>query len=168
MEIKSVSNTNFTFKSGKSKKFLTPDMQKNVQQLLRSMNQSTEYKINSENTVWVSNVVSSLNIDNKCKFIDYRNYKKPVLEERDLGHDCTLKIGSSKLDINSVSGEIIRYKRCWYKTWPAVFKQAEDCLRTLVNNFSNQDIVKRGILPLSGYTAKGLQILKDKMYGIKG
>ena len=167
MNVNAISGINFRAEQSPKKKFLTPNIQKGIQKLLREMNMNTVYKENPAHTGWESNILSSLKMGEDKVFTDYRFYIKPVVNPGNFTHDCSLEMGNTKLDINSTTGEILRHKKSWFSTWSSVYKQAEDCIKMFVENFDNPKIVKQRRLGLAGYTQKGFKILQDSLFGLK-
>lgn len=168
MKIDKLSNTSFYGKEEVVKKrFLTPYAQKDVQKLMRKMNYNTIYTENEAHTEWTSEILARISVDKKYNFIDHRMYIAPIEKPQEFDCDCTLEMGKTKLNINSTTGEIVSFKKSFFRTWRSVYKQAESCLKGMLSNFDNPEVVKKHSFGISDFTKKGFEILKDASKHIK-
>ena len=153
MKINSIQSTNFQNRK------LTPKIQENVQKLLYNMNQLTEYSENSAKTGWTSKTLCRINLDKDDQFVDKRILICPIKNPQKHSGRCSLHLGKTELEIDANNGEIISYKKPFFKTWNAIFRQASGTLEQMVNKFNNQDIVSRHYIGISGFTKKGIKQL---------
>ena len=68
------------------------------------------------------------------------------------------------LQFNSANGEILNHKKSFFKTWSAIYSQAESYLKTFAEEFNNSEIVKKGFVGIAGFTQKGLKQLQEIGY----
>lgn len=152
------------------KRIITPEMQKYSKMLLDKMNSGTKYVENEDRTGFTSNILASLNIGDKIKFSDERLLLYKTTQQKNRPEICFLKMGKNELFMDSNSGEILRYKKTFFKTWSSLFKQAERYLKEFVESFDDPNIVKKNFFGIGGLTQKGYKILQDvqsKIYNRK-
>ena len=73
-------------------------LKRDIQKLMYKINHDTVYAENETGTSFVSNIMASINIGAKAKFMDMRFWKKPkdkVAETKN--PDCMIELGSNKI-----------------------------------------------------------------------
>ena len=142
----------------KRQRFLSPKSQKNLKSILENINAET--KMNKNDFCWESNFVKSVSLkDKNFKLIDGRMYVNKVNQKKQLVRE-SLDIGKTQLVIDNKSGEIIDYRKSFFKPWSKVLKTLEQALEIIKCNYNNPEIVQKQRLSLSGFTPKGVRKLK--------
>ena len=167
MRIDSIAYNDKTPISMGQKRFISKEAAQNAKELLRKMNSETIYEENAAHTTWTSNILASLSIGKKIKFIDSRMYARPTENPEKHPFDCTLKIGGTTLNIDSDTGLIVKYKKGIFKTWFTIYKQANNYIKMFLENFDNKEVVTKNSFGIAGFTPKGLEIMQKAQFGIK-
>ena len=152
MQINQVSNLNF---EGSDKIFFSESAKKNIQQLMRKMNYATVYTENPSSQTIESKILATIDMGNKVQFSDNRFYFVPVRTPKEDICDCSIKIGTNELFINSTTGEVVKYDISWLSSMKRVIKKAEKYINIFLQQFDNPQVVNRRILPVEWYTQKG-------------
>ena len=141
MQLNSISSINFESNG----RYLSQRGRANAQQLLDKMSKSTTCKVNSSGTRRTYQIVSSLCLKDNIKFSDARLYieQPEASEEAVKVPDCIMEIGKNTLSINSKTGEILKHKVGFFSSLGRVIYKAESSLKTLLDNFDNNWIVKK-------------------------
>jgi len=165
MQVQTISNTNFKAKTTKTEfkphqHFVTNDTKQGIQKLLWQMNHQTVYQENKAGTSFVSTILASINMGNKYKLADNRFLTAPTDSPAEFNCDCSLKMGSNHINVNSTTGEVISYDISFFKSWSSLLKEAENCIKTFIENFNNNEIVKKNSFSIGGFTQKGFEILR--------
>ena len=143
----------------KRQRFLSPKSQKNLKSILENINAET--KMNKNDFCWESNFVKSFSLKYKnFKLIDGRMYVNKVNQKKQLVRESLVDIGKTQLVIDNKSGEIIDYRKSFFKPWSKVLKTLEQALEIIKCNYNNPEIVQKQRLSLSGFTPKGVRKLK--------
>lgn len=159
MKIQEVSNINFSSNAVK-KRFVDENTRANVEKLLWNMNNQTIYKENSEKTTFLSNILASVSLDKKHKFIDNRMLIAPTDAVPKGAYDCTVRLGNNILNINSTTGEIVSAEKGFFKTWNNLIQETGYFIKILLENFNDPKVVTKNRFSIKGYTKKGFEILK--------
>ena len=152
MKVQQIQTQNFARKQ----RFLSIDGTVNVQKLLNKMNNETVY--NATGDTFESKVLGRINIKNEAGFTDKRFL---LAKSNKLFGESTLDFDKTKLVIDNTNGEITEYKKPFFKSWREVLSKAEDLIFTAVNNFDNNEIVKKKFVKVSGFTSEGAQKLQN-------
>ena len=143
----------------KDKDFYLLKAKKNLKSILENINAET--KMNKNDFCWESNFVKSVSLkDKNFKLIDGRMYVNKVNQKKQLVRESLVDIGKTQLVIDNKSGEIIDYRKSFFKPWSKVLKTLEQALEIIKCNYNNPEIVQKQRLSLSGFTPKGVRKLK--------
>ena len=165
MKINKIESCNFkAYDNYERKRVLPISIQEKTKKLLYEMNHQTTFSLNADKTETLSNVLSSLNITDKYRFVDNRFYIMPLEEPQKHYCDCTLQIGKTLLNINSSTGEIVSYKKGFFKTWKSILSEAENLMKIFLQNINNPEVVKKDFIPILNYTKKGQLLAIKKLY----
>ena len=89
-----------------------------------------------------------------------RDSVNKVNQKKQLVRESLVDIGKTQLVIDNKSGEIIDYRKSFFKPWSKVLKTLEQALEIIKCNYNNPEIVQKQRLSLSGFTPKGVRKLK--------
>ena len=160
MQINQISYINF---ESAKKRFVSQEMRANTQKLLDMMNKKTEYSENKQGTAFTSNILASLSMGKKVRFIDNRVFIVPTNNKIKDVPDCTLKIGKKFINFNSESGEIFKYETGTFTSLRGLLSKAEKYIEELLNNFDRSDVVAHNRFGIKGFTQKGFDNLSKYM-----
>lgn len=139
MKIQSISSQNFNAKQ----KYLKPDAFKDMQTLLKKMNDKTTCE--KKDDLFESSVMENIKInenDNTIYFYDNRGLAKRNPEHQVLFFGKSiLKINDSLIQISNENGEIINCDKPWYENFNKLIAQAEKYLKIAASNFENKNVV---------------------------
>lgn len=140
------------------KRFITPQMQNNVQYLLTRMNAETKENSNAYRTCAL--FVKSIKYKDEAKFMDGRMIFKKVSPEEQMDKESFLTINKTELVINNKTGEIIDYYKPVFTRWSKIMKKAEKYLNQLKNNYDNSELVSKQWLQHKELTPEGKKMSK--------
>lgn len=156
MKIAAIQSTNFTSNADK-KRFITDNMRAGIESLLIRMNHSTT--VEHSNDHFVSTIITKLKHENGASFEDERRLIKVLPHNEQMSGFSILKYGRTRLDIDNENGEIIDFKKPFYKPWFLVLKKAEDVITDFRNNFYNSCVTQE-TLKLNSLTPEGEKSIK--------
>lgn len=123
------------------KRYITKNMRTCIESLLLRMNQQTE-KVTSGDYC-KSTIITKLIHPNGAVFEDERRLTKQVDYKEQMQGFSTLKLGKKIfLDIDNETGEIIDYKKPFYKFWYNIYKNAEKVLSDMRALYGLNEIKK--------------------------
>ena len=157
MQINQVSNINF---ESTGKKFVSQKTQANAQKLLKMMNSETKYTENSQGTTYTSDIMASISLGDNVRFVDNRFLVAPTNKIPN-GPDTSLYIGKKFITFNSISGEILRYKKGFFSTYRGFLSDVDKTISALAEYFNNSDVVRKNSYKIKGFTQKGMDILNS-------
>ena len=152
MRIEKIQPQNFEGKQ----RFLSADGTMKVQKLLKKMNNETVY--NATGDTFESKVLGRININNEAGFTDKRFL---VAKSDELFGESTLNFDKTELVIDNTSGEIKEHRKPFFKSWKKVLSKAEELISTAIDNFDNNDVVRKRFIKIGGFTRKGAEKLKQ-------
>ena len=158
MQINQVSNINF---ESTGKKFVSQKTQANAQKLLKMMNSETKYSENPQGTSFTSDILASVSLGKKVRFVDNRFLVAPTDKKIPNGPDTSLYIGKKFIIFNSISGEILRYKKGFFSTYRGFLSDVDKTISALAEYFNNSDVVRKNSFKIKGFTQKGMDILNN-------
>ncbi len=158
MKIQKIKSQNFERKQH----FLSVDGTMNMQKLLGKMNNETVYT--STGKTFESKVLRKINVENKARFTDKRFL---VDKSNNVYGESTLTFDNTELAIDNTSGEITNYKKPFFKSWKNIISKAEEIISTAVNNFDNNNIVKKNFIKISGFTLEGAKNLRKVIKNVE-
>ena len=137
MKVESIQNTSFQAKTPKPR-YITPLMRAGIESLLIRMNHSiVTQKINDH---FISTIVTKLKHENGYIFEDERLLTKALPHNKQMNGFSVLKFGKTRLDIDNENGEIIDFKKPFFKPWYFILKKAENVINEFRNNFYNSAV----------------------------
>ena len=142
------------------KKFINKTMRSDARELLAKMNQGTKYYVNEAGTGFTSDILASVNLGSKIKFTDERYLLHEIKDPKKAPGFCSLQIGKNFLQMDSETGEILKYKKGIFKPWKTFLSQAGGYIKDLLINFDNKEIVQKNFFGISGFTKKGFEQMK--------
>lgn len=169
MKINIVQNTNFESNIPK-RKFITKEMRNSLESILLKMNRETSTI--QDGDYFKHTITTKLHFKNNVTFEDERRLTKRVPFEEQMQGFSNLKIGKKTvLDIDNETGEIIDYKKPFYKPLFWVLRKAENILCDLRTNFNLAPAVEKERLTIQKLTPEGqtkmkkyvLQIEKERL-----
>ena len=138
------------------KRFLDRNSLDSMRQLLRKINdKKTEQTYAGTSSYY--QFLGWLNINHKGFFSDKRYLLNP--SEDKLG-ESTLGFGRVRLTIDNITGEIIRSKKPFYKSWEKTLNEAKTLIVKAENNFDNKEIVTKKFIKI----AKSIRKNSDKIF----
>ena len=140
------------------KRFITPQMQNNVQDLLTRMNSETKENSNAYRTC--AAFVKSIKYKDEAEFTDGRMIFKKVSPEEQMVKESFLQINKTSLVIDNKTGEIIEHRKPFFSRWSKIMKKAEKYLNLLKNNYDNPELVKKEWLQHKELTPEGKKASK--------
>ena len=149
MRIQQVQNINPAFNA--KKRFIPHKTLYDMQNLLTKMNSETQYQDNGIN--FLSKMMTSVFTNKNNAFIDCRYLLKRSAK---LDGVSTLTMGKTELEIDNATGEIIKHKKPFYKSWAKILNQASESINNLCTNFDNQNVVTKRFLTISGFTQEAI------------
>ena len=138
MKIQAVQDRTFQAKQ----RFLSLEAKKNMQALLHKMNNETVMDC-TETTF---------------AFYDRRFFCAP---SKDLTGFSELVTGKTELLLDNMSGAVKALHKPFFKRWSGTMKNAEEILKTAVENFDNNEVVEKRFLGVKGFTQKGSEIIQN-------
>lgn len=157
MQINKVSPISFESKTPK-RRFITDNMRASITSLLIRMNRETTVEKTEDH--FISTITRTLKHTDGPVFEDERQYKKQVSYKEQMKGFSVLKFGRTRFDIDNESGEIIDYKKPFYKPWFLVLKKAEEVLNDFRANFNDNDVISRERMKLNDLTPEGARKIK--------
>jgi GTP-binding protein EngB required for normal cell division len=116
-----------------------------------------------------------LHYNNTATFEDERRLTKKLNHREQLKGFSVLTIGKKTvLDIDNQNGEIIDFKKPFYKPWFYIFRKAEKILGEMRANFYDNDCVQKERLTINELTQDGakkmqrfvLQVEKQRLENV--
>ena len=135
-KIQSINFQSYTIK----KRLITPNMKSGIESLLIRMNPSTISEESGD--YYVSTLTTKLKNTKGYVFEDYRGLNKKLPNNEQMRGFSRLKIGKIRLDIDNLNGEIVDFKKPFYKPWFLVLKKAEKVIDEFRNNYYSHFITK--------------------------
>lgn len=84
-----------------------------------------------------------------------------LFDLRGIGGETVIEIGKSKLEVNTVNGKVLSYKKPFFKSLKKLVNQATEFVTFLSNNFKNPDKVKKSTLETLTFTKEQAKKLFD-------
>ena len=69
--------------------------------------------------------------------------------------------GKTELLLDNMSGAVKALHKPFFKRWSGIMKNAEEILKTAVENFDNNEVVEKRFLGVKGFTQKGSEIIQN-------
>ena len=91
-----------------------------------------------------------------------------LIDLRGLGGQTVIEIGKSKLEVNSVNGEVLNYKKQFFKSLKKLVNKATELVTFLSNNYRNPDKVKNSTLETLTFSKEEAQRLFNAAKKING
>ena len=139
-----------------NKKYVTPEILKDANYLIKKMHSEKTYTETTSNFIKKTEVRGLKIKDATFKdgqFLAKRNSKNELIP---YGKDSSmLEFGETRLIINNSTGQIIEHKKPFFKTWKSIFSQVRKIITTAVNNYDNDNIVKKIVHHGAGLTENG-------------
>ena len=157
MKTEKISSISFESKVPKQR-FITDNMRASITSLLLRMNAETTVETKGDH--FVSTITNRLKSTDGHVFEDERRYKKRVPYKEQMKGFSVLKFGKTRFDIDNESGEIIDYKKPFYKPWFVVLKKAEEVLNNFRGHFYDHDTITRNRMELQELTPDGEKQVK--------
>lgn len=152
MKIQAVQDRTFQAKQ----RFLSLEAKKNMQALLRKMNNETV--MDCTETTFSSKMLTGIKINKDSAFYDRRFFCAP---SKDLTGFSELVTGKTELLLDNMSGAVKALHKPFFKRWSGIMKNAEEILKTAVENFDNNEVVEKRFLGVKGFTQKGSEIIQN-------
>ena len=96
--------------------------------------------------------------DKHSAFYDRRFFCAP---SKDLTGFSELVTGKTELLLDNMSGAVKALHKPFFKRWSGIMKNAEEILKTAVENFDNNEVVEKRFLGVKGFTQKGSEIIQN-------
>ena len=154
--------TNLNFEA--KKRFIDLESQEQLTQILRKMDNETEYKEND--FTFSHSKTTRLELFNHDKnqklaeLVDARRNLKKLPEGKDMFGTTSLTIGKVQLAIDNKSGEILAWWKPFFSTWGGIMKKINEVLVTINATYHNTWQVKKHKFGIEGFTQKGAEILE--------
>lgn len=156
MQVSPISITNF----GSKQRFITSDMKSSVESLLIRMN--GEASRIQEGDHFKSTIITKLHYMDEAVFEDERRLTKKLNQKEQMKGFSNLKLGKKTvLDIDNENGEIIGYKKPFYKPWFYVFWKAEKVLSEMRAKFYDTQYIQKDSLTISELTSEGYKKMEQ-------
>ena len=149
MKVQSIQSNNFESK----KRFITPKMKEDIKYLLTKMN--SEVVESGNENYFKSTFTKSLKYKDEAEFIDGRIFVGRVPNDKQMQRESLVTIGKTQLVIDNSTGEIIDYKKPFFKTWSSVMEQLDHFLTFFRVNYNYANRVTKKRLTMQGFTQKG-------------
>lgn len=150
MYINPIQSINFYSKQ----RFITNNMKSSIDSLLIRINGNIDRIQDGDH--FKSSIITKLHLNNDAIFEDERRLTKKLNHKEQLKGFSVLTIGKKTvMDIDNQNGEIIDYKKPFYKPWFYVFWKAEKILKEMRANFYDNDLVQKERLTISELTPEG-------------
>ena len=91
-----------------------------------------------------------------------------LIDLRGLGGQTVIEIGKSKLEVNSVNGEVLNYKKPFFKSLKKLVNKATELVTFLSNNYRNPEMVKNSTLETLTFSKEEAQRLFNAAKKING
>lgn len=157
MKTNKINSLSFESKTPKQR-YITDSMRASIESLLLRMNGET--KVEERGDYFISTITNKLKNAEGPVFEDERKLKKSVPYNEQMQGFSVLKFGNTRFDIDNKTGEIIDYKKPFYKTWYFVLKKAEEVLQDFRVFFNDTEIIQKEHIQLNDLTPDGAKRIK--------
>jgi len=158
MKINTIQSTNFEAKTPK-KRFIPRDMRSSLASILLKMNH--EVQTVQDGDRFKLTIVTKLHFKKGITFEDERRLTEIVPFEKQMQGFSNLQIGKkTTLDIDNETGEIIDYKKPFYKPLFWVLRKAGKILDEIRTNFNLSEVVQKERLTINKLTPEGHKKMK--------
>jgi len=141
-------------------KYVSLNSIKNINKILVKMNSETKYASNGSS--FESSFVKKLSlVGDKVELIDGRNFIKVANAKEQTKAETLFTMGKIQLVINNRTGQIVDYRKPFYKTWKSINEKLSKYVDILLQNYDNKSVVKKHKLSVSGFTKKGFERLEQ-------
>lgn len=150
-----------------TQRYITPRMYSDLKSILTKMNSEAKYVDNGNS--FDTSTITKLILKNKPDTIltDRRFYTSPRPDEQQMEYVTQIDMGRTKLVIANSSGEIISYKKPFFKSWTKIMNQLNMVLRGFDSFYSVDKIVEKVKFSIHGLTEKGIELLNNAAKGNK-
>ena len=149
MKVQNIQSNNFESKQ----RFITSKMKEDIKYLLTKMN--SEVKESGNENYFKSTFTKSLKYKDEAEFIDGRVFVGRVPSDKQMQKESLITMGKTQLVISNLTGEIVDYKKPFFKTWSSVMKQLDHFLTLFRVNYNYSNRVTKKRLTMQGFTEKG-------------
>ena len=157
MEVQKTNPVSFNSKTPK-KRYITKNMRISLESLLLRMNHHTERVISGD--YYKSTIITRLIHPDGAVFEDERRLTKKVEYKEQMQGFSSIKLSKKvSLDIDNETGEIIDYKKPFYKLWYNVYKKSEKVLSDMRALFG-LDEIKKETITINEPTPEGAKKIK--------
>ncbi len=111
----------------------------------------TKYSIDKHNLRYLlSNIPTKKNQNPLTTKLSTHNGS--LTDLRAIGGETVIEIGKSKLEVNHLNGQLLKYKKPFFKSLKKLVKQATELVTYISNNFKNSEKVKTSTLETLTFT----------------
>ncbi len=160
MKIQSMQNQTFEAKS----RFLPQKTHSQVKELLNKMNAETV--CNKTEMTFSSNILSALKINSENAFFHDGRCLIDTAKDKFI-HTSSLEFGKTELTFDNSTGEIVGYKKPFFKKWTNIIRETGKIIQQACENFDNSNIVEKRFVGIIGFTSKGAKNLEEAQAKIK-
>lgn len=162
MQVHSIQqNINF---EAKKRRFIDLESQEQLTQILRKMDNETEYKENEYSFAHTKTTRLELINHDKgekiAELVDARQNLKKLPEGKDMFGTTSLTIGKVQLAIDNKSGEILAWNKPFLSTWRGIMKKINYVLIMINASYHQAGHVRKHQFGLEGLTKKGAEALE--------
>ena len=159
MQVNKIQSQNFQAHS--TKRFLAKEAQENLRALLSRMNSETKY--NADRLTFSSDMLLGLKVGEDFFLHDKRGLVAPLngRNYKSKQDDCMIEMGKAILDVNSTTGEIVKYKKPFYKRFKTILEKLNKSLEFTRQSYDNPEIVDKRRLKIAGFTEEGIAELTE-------
>ena len=139
MKIQQIQQT--SFEANKPNRYITKKMRSSLGCLLTEMN--SDIKTETKDDYFLYTVITKLQHKKGYILEDERHLSKQLPDDKQMVGFSNLRFGKIRLDIENNTGEIIDYKKPFYKPWFLVLKKAEKVLNLFRENYFESAVNKQ-------------------------
>jgi len=145
-----------------TERYITPRMYGQLKNILTKMNAKAKYIDNGKNFEYTTVTKLKLHYYGKDNAIltDKRFLMRKATDDEQMERGVTrIDMGKTHLTIDNNSGEILMYKKPFFKTWSKVMSQLHDVINTFDSFYTLDRIVEKVKFSIHGLTEKGIEQL---------
>ena len=157
MKVHNISGNNFESRIPKQR-YVTQLMHSSIKSLLIRMNSEvTTVKVGDHFKSTITNKIKY----NNNSFEDERRLTKKYNQKEQMLGFSVLKLGkNTTLDIDNETGEIIGFKKPFFKPWFLILKKAENILYEMRTNFYDLNSIQKEQITINELTPEGAEKMK--------